>query len=109
MENKDLAFQARSPIIHITVKGNLLYCSTLKDSLSVIEFNPEDNSLKACISDPKPRLSTFHFVFQDHIIVTDKLGDMIGLAGDGMISLASYLNDQWLQDTKASMKSSTCD
>ena len=35
------------------------------------------------ISDPKPRLTTFHFAMKHQIIVADKDGDLVGLAGDG--------------------------
>ena len=80
-------FQARSPIIHISVTGNMLYCSTLKDSLSLIQFNPAQNTFQAVVSDPRPRLSTFHFAMQNQVIVADKIGDLVGLTGDGIFPI----------------------
>jgi hypothetical protein len=82
LENKDSGFQARSPIIHISVIDNMLYCSTLKDSLCLIQFNPETNTFQALVSDPRPRLSTFHYAMSNQIIVADKCGDLVGLAGE---------------------------
>jgi hypothetical protein len=72
-------FQARSPIIHLSVIGDLIYCSTLKDSLTLIQFDMANNIWRSVLSDPKPRLSTFHFVANEHVIVVDKEGDVAGL------------------------------
>ena len=84
LEVKDSEFQARSPIIHITVIGKTLHCSTLKDSFCLIEFNTEDNTFQALMADPKPRLSTFHLALPHQVIVADKGGELVGLGGKGI-------------------------
>ena len=87
LESKDSVFQARSPIIHISITNNILCCSTLKDSVCQIEFSPENNTFQAIISDPKPRLSTCHMVNEHQVMVADKGGDLVGLGGPGISTL----------------------
>ena len=93
LENNDSVFQARSPIIHITVVGKTLHCSTLKDSFCLIEFDPGDNTFQSLMSDPKPRLSTCHIALPHQIIVADKRGELVGLGGKGTPSPDFFIDN----------------
>ena len=88
LENKETGYRARSPIIYLSVIDDMIYCSTLKDSLTMIQFDIEKNVWRAVLSDPKPRLTTYHFVLDEHIVVADKEGDLVGLAGESPAAFA---------------------
>jgi hypothetical protein len=83
MENNESVFTTPSPIIHISAEGDKVYCSTLKDSLFMLQVMPKEPWFKAVAGDPQPRLSTFHFLTNDEILVADKTGDLVGLSRDG--------------------------
>jgi hypothetical protein len=86
LESKPTDYQSRSPIIHMTVRGRLLFCSTLKDSFSILWIGESRQSVKAALSDPKPRFSTTHFLAEDgESIVADKEGQLVGLIADGIL------------------------
>jgi hypothetical protein len=69
----------------MTVRGRLLFCSTLKDSFSILWIGESRQSIKAMLSDPKPRFSTTHYLAEDgESIVADKEGQLVGLIADGI-------------------------
>ena len=78
-------FTAPSPIIHISVKGDKVYCSTLKDSVFMLQVTVREPGFQYVAGDPQPRFSTFHFLTEEEILVVDKTGDLVGLNGDGNI------------------------
>ena len=78
-------FIAPSPIIHISVKDDKIYCSTLKDSVFMLQVREGKNSVKYISGDPQPRFSTFHLVTDNEILVVDKAGELVGLNGDGWV------------------------
>jgi len=82
--NLETGFVARSPIIHISVHGNVLYCSTLKDSLLTIAYDPTSHTFQTIMSDPKPRLSTYHLITEDEIFIADKEGSVVCLGGNSI-------------------------
>jgi hypothetical protein len=53
----------------------------------MIYFDPEQETFQVVLSDPKPRLSTFHFATREMAMVADKESELVGLRGDGMILL----------------------
>jgi len=85
LESKTTDYQSRSPIIHMTVRGRLLFCSTLRDSISILWIAESRLSVKAALSDPKPRFSTIHYLADDgESIIADKEGQLVGLIADGI-------------------------
>lgn len=76
----------------MTVRGRLLFCSTLRDSFSILWIGESRQSVKAALSDPKPRFSTTHFLAEDgESIVADKEGQLVGLIADGILALLLVL------------------
>lgn len=84
LENKESVFTAPSPIIHITVKGDRVYCSTLKDSVFMLQATQRGDAFQYISGDSQPRFSTFHLATEREILVVDKAGDLVGLNGDGL-------------------------
>jgi len=55
----------------------------LKDSFSILWFSELRSSVKAALSDPKPRFTTTHLAEDGEIMVADKEGQLVGLIADG--------------------------
>jgi hypothetical protein len=87
LENSPQAvFTGRSPIIQITVIGKYLYCSTLRDSVSLLEYDNVQKTVRFVMSDPRSRLSTNHYIDlpESFIYTADKEGSVVGLVGSGI-------------------------
>jgi hypothetical protein len=83
LENKETVFTAPSPIIHITVMGDKVYCSTLKDSVFMLQI-VQGNAFEYLAGDPQPRFSTYHLATEHELLVVDKTGDLVGLDVNGL-------------------------
>jgi hypothetical protein len=85
LENRENVFVGRSPIIQMTESDGKLFCSTLGDSCSSLEWDDEATTFNVVLSDPTPRLTTFHHYGENDILyVADKEGMIVGLRGSGM-------------------------
>ena len=56
------------------------------------------------MSDPKPRLSTFHLALPDQIIVADKGGELVGLSGKSILTQISLIDEQLSLDIEVLRK-----
>jgi hypothetical protein len=63
-------------------EGNI-FCSTLKDSCSVLVFDEKTQTFDAVMNDPKSRFAICHHACTEYgIIVADKEGALVGLKDD---------------------------
>jgi hypothetical protein len=62
-----------------------IFCSTLKDSCSVLFFDDKTQTFEAVRNDPKSRFAICHHACNEYgVIVADKEGALVGLMNDCM-------------------------
>ncbi|KTW32826.1 uncharacterized protein T551_00311 [Pneumocystis jirovecii RU7] len=75
-------YELESSVISIKVKNNTIYALCQKDSITMLNYDPVENSLKPVMNDATPRLSLDNFVIENNVFCSDKERGLICLTKD---------------------------
>ncbi|GAO51224.1 hypothetical protein SAICODRAFT_69424 [Saitoella complicata NRRL Y-17804] len=76
---EEVTFKLRSAATRISVKDNVIYCSTQRDSVVVLTYDQAAKKIAFLYSDPKPRLGLDHWVRGSGLVLaSDKSGYVWG-------------------------------